>query len=207
MSKPTATKKPQPKRPIGVQSLVPPPSTSKLTINQQSRLKRPFTSDVPLSIQPPPMSKPTATKKPQPKRPIGVQPPVPSSSTSRPTVTRNLQPSMEQLVSKKAKTHHRVSPEPQNTSDLRPKYRSPPLDTSTLHADLDDLPVFAYDLDQDPTLEFIELKEEFIEPSPHMTMISARHIRHFLSQRSSRSTVLNEEPTNSEGDLRVAKSS
>jgi len=58
-----------------------------------------------------------------------------------------------------------------------------------------------YDLDRDPTQQAYEFREQFHERSPFSAILSARFIHAHLFEKLSGSTTLNDDRTNSEGDL------
>lgn len=125
----------------------------------------------------------------------------PRSRSGRPLSTSiNDKPS----VAKKPKTHHHAPLDANNTPNPKSQPRpSPPaiLEASTSRADPEDLPIFEYDLDRDPTEEVHRVFVQFHERSIYSIMLSARftHIHPFL--KSSSAMALNDELADREGDL------
>ena len=108
-------------------------------------------------------------------------------------------------VSKEPEAHRRASLDVRDVSNPKPQCQPSPspatLEASTSRVDIEDLPVFAYDLDNDPTEEVHVLHYQFQERSPHSAFLSARFIQARLLERPSGLTTPNNELTNSEGDL------
>ncbi|KAF9645314.1 hypothetical protein BDM02DRAFT_596360 [Thelephora ganbajun] len=109
-------------------------------------------------------------------------------------------------VSKKRKTHYHTSLDTYKVLNPKSPHRlsfSPAssVKVSTSQVDPGSLSTLEYDLDRDPTQEAYEFHDQFHERSPFSAILSARFIHAHLFERLSDSTTLNDELTDSEGDL------
>ena len=133
-------------------------------------------------------SKPLSTVLPQSRS--GQRRPSPISIKDKPS------------VSKKPKTRNHAPLDAPNVLNQKSRQRPPsPPAVAEASTSRVDLPVFAYDLDHDPTEEVYELRVQIYDWPPNYSKLSARFIHPHLFDRPSDSSTTNDELTKSDGDL------
>lgn len=110
----------------------------------------------------------------------------------------------EPPLSKRRKTHHHHTPlDAHAVSNLKSSHwssSSPTSVTASASLDPNNLPMFAYDLDSDPTEQPYEFRDQFHERSPYSAILSARFVHPHLFGRLSNLATSNDELVNG-GDL------